>query len=103
MLTRRELIGSLISLGVAGPAIVRASSLMPVKVMEPLITFEWKVKWVGTYIYEIPPEMQALLQLRVNAAYEIMRKQLAENLEAELYGDHRPAGPDSFGDLFDGR
>lgn len=34
-LSRRKLIGSLISL-VAAPAIVRVSSIMPVKAMEPL-------------------------------------------------------------------
>lgn len=36
MLSRRALVGSLISL-VAAPAIVRVSSIMPVKLMEPKI------------------------------------------------------------------
>jgi len=39
MLSRRGLIGSLISLA-AAPAIVRASSLMPVKVMEPTLALD---------------------------------------------------------------
>ena len=39
-LSRRSLITGLISL-VAAPAIVRVSSLMPVKAMEPEAAFEW--------------------------------------------------------------
>lgn len=92
MLSRRGLIGSLISLA-AAPAIVRASSLMPIKAM--LSDAE-------------------LLQLRLNAAYAVAR----ENMNRQLYGDlvdiTRKAfaprlfvqlyrSPTVYGELFDGR
>lgn len=43
MLSRRKLITGLISLA-AAPAIVRASSLMPVKVMKPVLTPEQMIE-----------------------------------------------------------
>lgn len=64
MLSRRGLITGLISLA-AAPAIVRASSLMPVKVMEPALT------------------MEQLLALRIADAERIMREAMARC----LYGD----------------
>lgn len=64
MLSRRGLITGLISLA-AAPAIVRASSLMPIKVMEPE-TFT----------------VQRLFEMRMNAVYEETRK----NMIRTLYG-----------------
>ena len=61
-LSRRSLIGSLICL-VAAPAIVRASSLMAVKPVELSI--------------------EELLKLRIDEAYRVMDRNLAEN----FYGD----------------
>lgn len=65
MLSRRGLITGLISLA-AAPAIVRASSLMPIKVMEPTLTAE------------------QLFRMRMEAAYEVTRKSLAQSLYGEL-------------------
>lgn len=96
MLTRRGLIGSLISLA-AAPAIVRASSLMPVKVMEDY-AFEWSPYYTQYRLDDIGP-LYDLLQKRVNLAYNIMQVQLVQH----LYGDNRHNEPNSFGDLFDGR
>jgi len=61
---RRGFITGLISLA-AAPAIVRASSLMPVKVMEPV-------------------DPLALVQQHLDAAYARLR----DDLNRELYGDH---------------
>lgn len=72
MLTRRGLIGSLISLA-AAPAIVRASSLMPVKVMEPIQTFTTATM----------DEMLDLLRKRIAYAEAAM----IENIKIELFGD----------------
>jgi len=63
-LSRRALIGSLISL-VAAPAIVRVSSLMPVKTLEP------------------PMSIEELLRRRIADAERVM----LENIKTCLYGD----------------
>ena len=63
-LSRRSLIGSLISL-VAAPAIVRAGSLMPVKVFEPKLSIE------------------ELLKLRIADAERVM----IENIRTCIFGD----------------
>lgn len=63
-LSRRSLIGSLISL-VAAPAIVRAGSLMPVKIIPP------------------PMSIEELLRLRIADAERVMM----ENIKTVLYGD----------------
>ncbi len=64
MTTRRSFITGLISF-VAAPAIVRAGSLMPVKVMEPTLSIE------------------DILRQRMDAAYAVMQ----DNLNRNLYGD----------------
>ena len=67
-LSRRSLIGSLISL-VAAPAIVRAGSLMPVKVERNII--------------DPTEEMLALLRKRIADAEHVMM----ENIKTCLFGD----------------
>lgn len=69
---RRGFITGLISLA-AAPAIVRASSLMPVKQMSPaLVSFEQYEK-----------AMNAFLQKRLDEAYAAIR----DNMSRCLYGD----------------
>ena len=69
-LSRRSLIGSLISL-VAAPAIVRASSLMPVKVVEPKLTLE------------------ELLKLRIADAERVMRENMVSIEPQKIYRRRR--------------
>lgn len=85
MIHRRGLLTGLISL-VAAPAIVRASSLMPVRSfgivsIDPLIIHP-----------DLGPEMMALLQARMDAAQAIMARALADN----LYKDYSPSPLDSW-------
>jgi hypothetical protein len=80
--SRRSFITGLVAL-VAAPAIVRAGSLMPVKVLEPSLSVE------------------ELLRLRMEEAYRITR----ENLSNSLYGDltsatRRAFVPRSFVDIY---
>jgi hypothetical protein len=97
MISRRGLITGLISLA-AAPAIVRASSLMPVKIMEPIAAFEWSPFYTAI---PMSPELAALLNRRIDAAYAMMRKHLEENIVAELL--YTSKGTDPLGSLFDGR
>jgi hypothetical protein len=69
MLNRRSLITGLISL-VAAPAIVRVTSIMPIKAL---------------------PSAEDLLKIRMNAAYELTRKQLADSLYGDLIAVTRQA------------
>jgi hypothetical protein len=69
MLNRRSLITGLISL-VAAPAIVRVTSIMPIKAL---------------------PSAEDLLKIRMNAAYELTRKQLADSLYGDLIDVTRQA------------
>lgn len=87
MLSRRGLITGLISLA-AAPAIVRASSLMPVKMILPADPLAATIS---------PSQYQALLNVRMNAAYELLAKQMREY----LYSD--TSSPNLLGALFDGR
>jgi hypothetical protein len=48
MLNRRSLITGLIGLGITAPAIIRASSLMPVKVMEPTL-YSGQIAWTPAH------------------------------------------------------
>ena len=80
MLTRRGLIGSLISLA-AAPAIVRASSLMPVKVMDDA-TFEFSPFYTA-YPIGHSEQMLDLLRKRVADA----EGALCENIKIQLFGD----------------
>jgi hypothetical protein len=69
MLNRRSLITGLISL-VAAPAIVRVTSIMPIKAL---------------------PSAEDLLKIRMNAVYELTRKQLADSLYGDLIAVTRQA------------
>lgn len=100
-LSRRSLITGLISLSlVAALAIVRVGSLMPVKVMRPdplvkAVIFQHRVAWISgetevSLTPPLPPEMQALLNERINAAYGMLRRSVIENMERQLY---RSTGP----------
>ena len=69
MLNRRALITGLISL-VAAPAIVRATSIMPIKAL---------------------PSAEDLLKIRMNAVYELTRKHLVDSLYGDLIDVTRQA------------
>ena len=96
---RRTLITGLISL-VAAPSIVRAGSLMPVKqkISDPLakVTFcENRMLWISgpqeiSCSPPLSPEMQALLQARVNAAFGILRRSVIANMEKQLFHSTGP-------------
>ena len=98
--SRRGFITGLISFAATAPAIVRAASLMPVKAMrpDPLVkatVFQDCVFWISgeaevSFTPPLPPEMQALLKERINAAYGVLRRSIIENMERQLY---RSAGP----------
>jgi hypothetical protein len=73
----------------AAPAIVRAASLMPVKVLDS----EWPITLDGLSLYvDIPypglsPEMLTLLTRRIEAAEEIFRITYSGWANKMLYGD----------------
>jgi hypothetical protein len=71
MLNRRSLITGLISL-VAAPAIVRAGSLMPVKVMQPQSYLQTMNKYLDTGVFS-PEEVRALSEM-----YKFMSSAFAE-------------------------
>ncbi len=50
MINRRSLITGLISFAVTAPAIVRADSLMPVKVMTPIMTLDNYAKLINPMV-----------------------------------------------------
>jgi hypothetical protein len=73
--SRRSLITGLGALFIAAPAIVRASSLMPVKAF-----------------VDTDDQMLALLKARMDEAYAVMR----ENLARSLYGDFNETASGDF-------
>lgn len=72
--SRRSFLAGLGATLITAPAIVRAASLMPVKVMPSEV------------------DLQALLNARMNECYEIMRKNMTHN----LYGDLAQTTRDAF-------
>jgi hypothetical protein len=75
--SRRGFITGLISFAVTAPAIVRATSLMPVKLMEPLVPIG-----INHFIIMCPEQYEQLLRVRVAAAEQIM----TENVKTIFFG-----------------
>jgi hypothetical protein len=105
-LSRRSLTTGLISL-VAAPAIVRASNIMAVKAMLPDPTvaplfYQHRMWWVNEpqtieWSSPLPPEMEALLKKRVDAAYGMLHRSVIANMEKQLY---HSTGTDPLNGLF---
>lgn len=91
--SRRGVITGLISL-VAAPAIARISSLMLVRVMEPLIPVD-----AGHFVIMAPEQYADLLKNRIDAAYELMHRALLENTRRQLY--ETGTGSDPLNGLFE--
>lgn len=87
-LSRRKLIGSLISL-VAAPAIVRVSSIMPVKAVDDVL-FSWSGN--GYEVVGMSGPMDDLLKARMNECYDIIYRAM----QGMMYRDYAAIGYDPF-------
>ena len=94
-LSRRKFIGSLISF-VAAPAIVRVSSIMPVKAIPEDVLFSWNGN--GYDVTGMSEPMNDLLKARLNECYEIISRAMHEM----IYRDYGAIGFDPFGKQIDG-
>lgn len=92
-LSRRKLIGSLISL-VAAPAIVRVSSIMPVKAGDDTL---FTLHRYGYVVTGTGP-MDSLLNARLNECYDVISRAMREM----MFRDHGATGFDLFRKHADG-
>lgn len=83
--SRRGFLTGLSAVLITAPAICRATSLMPVKVMPPEL-FLWSQNgWELSARAPISPEMRALLALRIADAEETLARVFLPRVYAEVY------------------
>jgi len=109
--SRRGFITGLIALGVAAPAIVRAASIMPVKVMHslslggvPIVFDDPAIQWPYAQAVstgQMTPEIAELLQRRIDAAEQIFAASLRESFDRVVYREGTGAS-DGLTALFNG-
>lgn len=93
-LVRRSFLTGLGALLVTAPAIVRATSIMPVRALKP----EWPINYLGyplTFDGGFPSDIHALLEQRIINAESVFHRHVRRSLDELIY----KTGTSAAGDL----
>jgi fumarate hydratase class II len=94
--SRRSFLAGLGAL-VAAPAIVRVSSIMPVKVIRPPTPHEMLAEWArhmteSNKFILVPESFNVMLEAHLNAASAVLARNLADHLDTLVYQTGTGAG-----------